>query len=88
MVDMTKIKGAARNLYLTDDDVKMVQAISEAVDLPQVQVLTRILHAGLVAVQKNGNRLSLPLEFQLVSPVKIEAYSRAEERHDKPAVRK
>ena len=63
-----KTKGTARNLYLSDRDLQHLQAVSTAVEMTQVQVLSRIVHAGLEALAAEGNRLPLPLRFAIVVP--------------------
>ena len=73
-----KTKGTARNLYLSDRDLHHLQAVSTAVEMTQVQVLSRIVHAGLEALAAEGNRLPLPLKFHIIEPQP--QIMRAEER--------
>jgi hypothetical protein len=83
-VGMAKIKGTSRVVWMGDDEIKILQTTSDNVDLPQTQVLSRIVSAGLKAIASTGNRLDLPLKFNVV---KTEDSARWQETESKPKVR-
>lgn len=58
-------KGNVLRLYIKDEDLRILQAITEAVEIPQTEVMSRIMTAGLRALKEAGNRLPLPLKFQV-----------------------
>lgn len=64
----TPTKGSARRVYLQDDELKALNAITEAVGLPQTEVLRQFIRAGIQASKEAGNRLPLPLKFAIIEP--------------------
>ena len=66
-MNMAKMKGTSRVVWMSDEDVKTLQAISDMVDLPQTQVISRIVAAGLKSIAANGNRFEVPLRFQTLT---------------------
>ena len=58
-------KGSVLRLYLKDEELEALKAITEAVEIPQTEVMSRIMTAGIRALKEGGNRLPLPLKFQI-----------------------
>ncbi len=59
-------KGNMRRLYLRDEDVTALNAITEALEISQTEVMGRIMAAGIRAIKDAGNRMPLPLSFEVV----------------------
>ncbi|MCX8156625.1 MAG: hypothetical protein N3J91_09295 [Verrucomicrobiae bacterium] len=60
------IKGTTRRLYLTDEDLMRLKKLSETTNLSQSEILTQIVHAGLVSIEANQNRIVFPLRFKIL----------------------
>ena len=58
-------KGNVLRLYLRDEDLEGLKAITEAVEISQTEVMSRIMTAGIRALREAGNRLPLPLKFKV-----------------------
>jgi hypothetical protein len=73
----TETKGTVLRLYLKDDDLDGLRAITEAVEISQTEVMSRIMTSGIRALREAGNRMPLPLRFQLLdSPTPSKASGR------------
>jgi hypothetical protein len=59
-------KGNVLRLYVKDEDLEGLKAITEAVEISQTEVMSRIMTAGIRALREAGNRLPLPLKFQVL----------------------
>lgn len=55
-------------LWVSQDDISDLQKLAKATGLPQVEIMTRILSAGVRCVVLNGYKLTLPLRFRIVEP--------------------
>ena len=67
LLDMaTQTKGNVLRLYVKDEELVALKAITEAVEISQTEVMSRIMTAGIRALHVAGNRLPLPLKFQIV----------------------
>lgn len=75
----TEKKGTAARLYIGDAEIKILKELSEATNLSQTMVMSQIVTAGLRACAEAGNRLPLPLSFQIVGP--NDPWRMNEERH-------
>lgn len=60
-----KKPGYSVRLWVTNEDLERLKKLSEVTELSQVEIMTRILHAGVVACANNGNRIALPLSFEI-----------------------
>lgn len=69
LVMATQTKGNVLRLYVKDEDLEGLKAITEAVEISQTEVMSRIMTAGIRALHEAGNRLPLPLKFQIVEGV-------------------
>jgi len=65
----TQTKGTTLRLYLRDDEVEGLQKLTEALEIPQTEIMSRIMTAGIRAIRDAGNRMPLPLKFQIVEGV-------------------
>jgi len=59
-------KGNVLRLYLKDEDLAALKAIVDSVEIPQTEVMSRIMTAGIRACKEAGNRLPLPLKFSVM----------------------
>ena len=58
-------KGNSLRLYLRDEDLKALSALTEALEISQTEVMSRIMTAGIRALAEQGNRMPLPLRFEV-----------------------
>ncbi len=58
-------KGNTLRLYLRDEEMEALQKLTEALEIPQTEIMSRIMTAGIRALKEAGNRMPLPLRFQL-----------------------
>lgn len=58
------IAGYTVRVWITNADLDRLKSLSEATELSQSELMTRIMHAGIEAVSV-ANRLSIPLRFRL-----------------------
>lgn len=63
-MDITK-KGKPTRLLIYEVDEPLLEKLCENTGLTTTDVLSKIVHAGLVALEENGYRMSLPLRFSL-----------------------
>lgn len=61
----TQSKGNTLRLYLNDADLKALRDLTEALEIPQTEVMSRIMAAGIRALVEGGYRMPLPLKFSL-----------------------
>ncbi len=61
----TTTKGTTLRLYLRDEDVAALQQLTEALEISQTEVMSRIMTAGIRALKEAGNRMPLPLRFNV-----------------------
>ena len=59
-------KGNTLRLYLRDDELTQLGELTEALEIPQTEVMSRIMTAGIRALVENGKRMPLPLKFYIV----------------------
>lgn len=59
-------KGNVLRLYVRDEELKGLKEITDYVEIGQTEVMSRIMTAGIRALVESGNRLPLPLKFQVV----------------------
>ena len=64
---MTAMKGTSRRVWLTDLDMQMLQKISEETNLGQTELLSQMIHASLISITENQNRMTFPLRFTIRS---------------------
>ncbi len=67
----TQTKGNVLRLYVKDEDLEGLKAITEAVEISQTEVMSRIMTAGIRALREAGDRLPLPLRFQVLEAVPV-----------------
>ncbi|WCJ58870.1 hypothetical protein NXS98_14250 [Fontisphaera persica] len=60
------IKGTTRRLYIADEDLERLKRLSDETNLGQTEILTQIVHAGLVSLEANQNRITFPLRFKIL----------------------
>jgi hypothetical protein len=65
----TQTKGNVLRLYLRDEELEILKAVTEAVEIPQTEVMSRVMTAGLRALREAGNRLPLPLKFSVAEGI-------------------
>jgi hypothetical protein len=58
----SKKPGNSVRLWVSNEDLERLKAISERTELTQVEIMTRILHAGVEAIYRQ-DFLTLPLRF-------------------------
>lgn len=65
---MTKTaqKGKHVRLYILEDDEAPLEKLAGVIGLTQTAILTILISAGIKACVESGNRLPLPLKFQIV----------------------
>ncbi len=78
---MSQIKGTSRRSWLTDEDLRLLQKISERTKLGQTEVLSQILRAGLISIANNDHSFRLPLRFQVADEPVDGSFSRGELNH-------
>ena len=61
----SQTKGSALRLYLRDEEVQSVKELAEVLEISQTEILSRIAAAGIRAIKEAGNRMPLPLKFQV-----------------------
>lgn len=61
----TPTKGNTLRLYLRDEELEALQQLTEVLEIPQTEVMGRIMTAGIRALQEAGNRMPLPLKFEI-----------------------
>jgi hypothetical protein len=66
-------KGNTLRLYLRDEDLQTLQQLTEVLEIPQTEIMGRIMTAGIRAIKEAGNRMSLPLKFQISEGVLAES---------------
>lgn len=59
-------KGNTLRLYLRDEELEGLRKLTEALEISQTEVMSRIMTAGIRALREAGNRMPLPLKFELV----------------------
>ena len=62
----TAKKGKAARLYIGDEEEPLLETLAEATGLSQTMVMSLIVNAGLRSCRDAGNRLPLPLRFEIV----------------------
>ena len=72
MAQKAQTKGNVLRLYLKDEDLEILKALTEAVEIPQTEVMSRIMTAGLRSLRAAGNRMPLPLKFEVAEGVEPE----------------
>ena len=63
---LTQKKGKQVRLYILEGDESKLDELSEATGLDVTTIMTFIVSAGVKACASAGNRLPLPLKFELV----------------------
>ena len=63
---LTQKKGKHVRLYVLEEDEPLLEKLASATGLTQTMVLTVIVSAGIKACSQLGNRLPLPLKFQIL----------------------
>lgn len=58
-------KWAVYRIYLTAEDSERLELISKLIELKPTETLSKIAHAGILSLKENGNRMPLPLRFQI-----------------------
>ena len=58
--------GYSVRAWLEPADIQAMKILSDRTGLKAVELQSRILSAGIRAVVENGNRITLPLEFEIV----------------------
>lgn len=58
-------KGKHVRLYILEDDELPLEKLAQATRLTQTAILTILVSAGLKACVEAGNRLPLPLKFEI-----------------------
>lgn len=58
-------KWVIQRIYLTSDDYDRLSILAKTIELKPSEALQKIVHAGLLALRENGNRMPLPLRFTL-----------------------
>lgn len=71
-----KKPGYSVTLWLNNEDIEHLKRLSEATQIKQTDLMSRILHAGLKTIVENNYRLILPLSFR---------FSEGEEKEDRRA---
>jgi len=61
----TNTKGNTLRLYLRDDEMEALQKLTEVLEIPQTEIMSRIMTAGIRAIREAGNRMPLPLRFHI-----------------------
>ena len=61
-------KGKHVRLYILEEDEPLLEALAEATRLSQTAIMTLLVSAGLKACAENGNRIPLPLSFEVLGP--------------------
>jgi hypothetical protein len=57
-------------MYLSDEDERRLKELAEAIPvLSEAMIASTILSAGLAACSSMGNRLPLPLKFQIIESI-------------------
>jgi hypothetical protein len=59
-------KGNTLRLYLRDEEMEALQRLTEVLEIPQTEIMSRVMTAGIRALKDAGNRMPLPLKFQVV----------------------
>lgn len=62
----TPTKGNTLRLYLKDEELEALQKLAEVLEIPQTEIMSRIMTAGIRAIREAGNRMPLPLKFEVV----------------------
>jgi hypothetical protein len=62
-------KGNTVRLYLRDEELEALQQLTEALEISQTEIMGRIMTAGIRALKEAGNRMPLPLRFQVAEVV-------------------
>jgi hypothetical protein len=58
-------KGNTLRLYLRDEDLQALGQLTEALEISQTEVMSRIMAAGIRSLMENGKRMPLPLKFRI-----------------------
>lgn len=61
----TQTKGNTLRLYLRDEELALLQKLTEVLEIPQTEIMSRIMTAGIRALSQAGHRMPLPLKFQI-----------------------
>lgn len=51
--------------YVNDDDAEILERLTANTGQKDTWLATQLMHAALCAVEQSGNRLMLPLRFQI-----------------------
>jgi hypothetical protein len=71
----SKKPGYSVRLWVSNDDLEKLKGLADRTEITQVEIMTRIMHAGVEAVSQTGV-LTLPLRFEIVEhdrPVPVSA---------------
>jgi len=63
---LTQQKGKQVRLYILEDDEPALDKLSVATGLDVTTIMTLLVSAGIKACTADGNRLPLPLKFQVI----------------------
>jgi hypothetical protein len=69
----TQTKGNTLRLYLRDDELELLQKLTEVLEIPQTEIMSRIMTAGIRAIRDAGNRMPLPLRFGILEALPEES---------------
>ena len=61
-----KKPGNSVRLWISNEDLEHLKALSEVTEVTQTELMTKILHSGIKAIVENNYRLMLPLTFKMV----------------------
>lgn len=67
-------KGLALRVYVRDAELHSLRQLTEEFEIPQTEIMSRILSSGIRALREAGNRMPLPLKFEIVDCDKPAAY--------------
>jgi hypothetical protein len=62
----TQTKGNTLRFYLRDEELAALAKLTETLEISQTEIMGRIMTAGIRAIREAGNRMPLPLKFQIV----------------------
>ena len=64
MMDEHK-KGETRRVSLSDETVDRLKELAAHTGLTQIEILSKVASAAILAVHRNGKRITFPLEFEV-----------------------
>ena len=76
----TQTKGNVLRLYVRDQELASLTELTEILEIPQTEIMSRIMTAGIRAIKEAGNRMPLPLRFQIAEPLSEKRTIQLDER--------